>query len=59
MTGTPLTDSCNAILGELKLSGKNLQMGKNRVLYRAEEYKKLELHRSLSLYIYIYTSIYT
>ncbi len=45
----PLVPSCRAILDEIKLTGAsaNVQMGSSMVLYRADEYKKLELHRSI------------
>ncbi len=39
--------ACKDIIVMMKLDTKNTQIGKTRVLYRAEEHKKLELERSI------------
>eukprot|EP00475_Leptophrys_vorax_P042051 TRINITY_DN79370_c0_g1_i1.p1 TRINITY_DN79370_c0_g1~~TRINITY_DN79370_c0_g1_i1.p1 ORF type:complete len:1265 (-),score=404.92 TRINITY_DN79370_c0_g1_i1:50-3844(-) len=38
---------CQQLIGDLKLNPANVRMGKTMVLYRAEEYKSMELQRSI------------
>ena len=45
--GSTIKEKCNAIINELNLNQENVQIGKTQVLYRADEYKKLELIRSI------------
>jgi len=45
-SGSP-KDTCRAIIKELKLSSDNVKVGVGRILYRAEEYRKLELDWSI------------
>lgn len=40
---------CKQIISDMKLPPANVQMGRTMVLYRSEEYKMLELHRSINL----------
>ena len=40
---------CSQIIDFMKLNVANTQMGKSMVLYRAEEFKKLELQRSINV----------
>ena len=40
---------CEQIVADMKLNRVNVQMGRTMVLYRSEEYKLLELHRSINL----------
>eukprot|EP00462_Mataza_sp_D1_P023215 CAMPEP_0175129960 /NCGR_PEP_ID=MMETSP0087-20121206/5753_1 /TAXON_ID=136419 /ORGANISM="Unknown Unknown, Strain D1" /LENGTH=1504 /DNA_ID=CAMNT_0016412149 /DNA_START=25 /DNA_END=4539 /DNA_ORIENTATION=- len=40
---------CTDVIQNMKLDADNVQMGKSMVLYRAEEHKKLELHRSIKV----------
>jgi len=45
----PVKDRCLAVLDLMKLDRKNVQLGATMVLYRAEEHKKLELHRNIKV----------
>lgn len=45
--GSGTMDKCKVIISELKLDMNNVQIGKTQVLYRADEYKKLELIRGI------------
>jgi len=41
--------TCEAIIDMMKLNRENVQMGTTMVLYRADEHKKLELHRNIKV----------
>jgi myosin heavy subunit len=46
----PLTKAgCLQIVADMKLNAANVQIGKTMVLYRSEENKVLELHRSINM----------
>ncbi len=47
--GTPIRDQCDAVIKLMKLDRENVQMGTSMVLYRADEHKKLELHRNIKV----------
>ena len=40
-------ERCTAIVNHMSLDKENVRMGTSMVLYRAEEHKKLELHRNI------------
>ena len=48
-TGSKYKKTCNSIISKTKLDKNNIQVGTSRVLYRAMEYRKLELDWSVKV----------
>lgn len=45
---------CRKIVDEMKLDRDNVQMGRTRMLYRADEHKQLELIRSIKVRCFVW-----